>query len=102
MVEGARARAALGAPRTDQAPRLNGQPGGATIVHDVNGDIGPANVPPVVVANADKNFNVNDMKIIQRAKERPFPLVTLNTAMFNQVRQPKFGGVWITVVIVTP
>jgi hypothetical protein len=59
-------------------------------------------VPPAVVAAADKNFGVSDMKIVQRAKERSLPLVTVNVAMFNRVRNPKFGGVWITVLIVKP
>ena len=83
-----------------QVVRLAGLPGGATVVPDVDGTLTGIN-PAALVAS--KTFNQNDMKIVQRAKERTLPLVTVNGAMATQISGfPARAAVWGMVRIVRP
>jgi|GEM_PF-5013629 len=83
-----------------QAPRLRGIPGGATIIHDLDGTL--TGIPPAALVPS-RTFNTNDMKIVQRAKERPLPLVTVNGAMATQIQgSPARMAQWGMVPIIRP
>ena len=69
-----------------QAPRLVGKPGGAAIHPDIDGDITPylSDLKDIVSGP----FGETDFKIALRAKERGLPLLTANSKMAQQVRNP--------------
>jgi hypothetical protein len=83
-----------------QALRLQGQPGGARVVHDQDGSLTGIPAPALVPS---RTFNQADMHIVQRAKERTKPLVTVNAAMATQISGvPVRAAVWGMVPIIRP
>ncbi len=82
-----------------EAARRAGQPGGASIISIPDGDLRGLDTSSL----ESRKFDLNDMKIIQSAKERNIPLITMNSSMQNQIQShPERKSIWGTVQIVTP
>jgi hypothetical protein len=79
--------------------RRQGQPGGASIIPIPNGNLMGLDTNSL----ESRKFDLNDMKIIQSAKERNIPLLTMNSSMQNQIQShSERKRIWGTVQIITP
>jgi hypothetical protein len=86
-------------PTPSQLARVAGVPGGAQIIQVANPSLAGINVAALVSAS----FDVNDMEILETARQRGLPLLTANEAMQRQVysnvaRRAIWGGVDIRVL----
>jgi hypothetical protein len=80
-----------------QLARLAGVPGGAQIVRVPNGSLAGIDV----AALQSRNFGVNDMILVQTAKQLGLPVLTANKKPVNQIQSnaPR-KAIWGAVVIV--
>ena len=75
-------------PFGTQSARLAGQPGGARILPDVDGNVAP--LAPLFPKILSARFGEADLRIALRAKERVLPLLTAQAALASQVRDGNF------------
>jgi hypothetical protein len=75
-------------PHGTQARRLTGEPGGARIAPDVDGNVAP--LRPKFDQILSAKFNENDLRITLRAAERNVPLLTAQNSLAAQVKDPTF------------
>ena len=86
-------------PTPSQSARLTGYPGGARVIQISDGNLQGIDVG----ALESGTFSKSDMAIIQAAKERGFPLLTTNGAIYNQIHShPGRRKLWDSVGIAVP
>lgn len=85
---------------TQRARLMRVPPVRANIVHDVDGTL--TGIDPLALV-VSRTFNRADMHIVQRAKEHPLPLVTVNSSMATQIAGvPARAAQWGMVPIERP